>query len=320
MHQPGRMRAKLPQPLAEVLSGVSRRRTLGLAAEMAFWMFLSLVPLLAVAGFAAARLAKAHPWETWSAMRPVPTEVRDLIFQQLDRVASWRGGAVAPIAAVTFVWLASSGISAVFDALELQSGATPRSWLKKRALAVATCIALSMGVALMAILGVGVAWVERVVGAHVPSQVVSIEHGPVGTAVRRIGEAMIAVAMVAGLYRVGVPRGKGTQPYVLPGALVAVALMLALGLGYGFYVTNLGGSGGAYQAGLAAVGVTLMTLWLFSLALLLGAQLNCVLAERLRAHGTCQPSAGSSSPPTSPKPRNAPSRPRSSSRPASARH
>lgn len=314
------MRAKLPQPLAEVLSGVSRRRTLGLAAEMSFWVFLSLVPLLAVAGFVAARLAATHPWAAFSAMRAIPPQVRDLVMTQVNRVASWRGGAVAPIAAATFVWLASSGVSAVFDALELQSGARPRPWLKKRALAIATCIALSIAGAVIALLGAGVAWLVGIAGAHLPPWVVSAVHGAAGTIARWIAGLLLAIAMVAGLYRVGVPRSEDVRPHVLPGAIVAVVLMVALGLGYGFYVTHLGGSGSAYQAGLAAIGVTLMTLWLLSIALLLGAQLNCVLADRLRAsRQPWQPSAASSSPPTSPKPRTAPSRRRSSSRAASDR-
>ena len=87
---------------------------------------------------------------------------------------------------------------------------------------------------------------------------------------------------------------------------------------YGFYVTKLGGNGDAYQAGLAAVGITLMTLWLFSIALLLGAQLNCVLAGSLRRRDAWQATGGSSSPRTSPKPRTARKTPRSSWRRSSA--
>lgn len=314
------MRVKLPQPLAEVLSGVSRRRTLGLAAEMSFWVFLSLVPLLAVAGFVAARLAETHPWTAFSAMRAIPPQVRDLVMTQVDRVARWRGGAVAPIAAATFVWLASSGVSAVFDALELQSGARPRPWLKKRALAIGSCIALSIAGAALALLGSGVAWLGGLAGAHLPPTLVSIVHGPAGTIVRWIVGLLLAIGTIAGLYRLGVPRSEGVRPYVLPGAVVAIVLMVVLGLGYGFYVTHLGGSGSAYQAGLAAIGVTLMTIWLLSIALLLGAQLNCVLADRLRAGKAWQRSAASSSPPISPTPPSAPSKPRSSSRADSAHH
>ena len=43
--------------LRELLRRASRMRVLGIAAELAFWLFLALVPLATVAGIAAAKLA-----------------------------------------------------------------------------------------------------------------------------------------------------------------------------------------------------------------------------------------------------------------------
>jgi hypothetical protein len=58
-----------------------------------------------------------------------------------------------------------------------------------------------------------------------------------------------------------------------------VGLTALLGRSYAFYIARAG-AGDAYRAGLTVVGVTLMTLWLFSVALLLGVHLNRVLSER----------------------------------------
>jgi membrane protein len=297
--------------------GIGRARTLGLAAEMSFWLFLALVPLAAVAGMVAARLATSHPWLE-HALSSVPPQARDLLVQQVDRVASWHGRAVAPLAAATFVWLASSGVHAVFDALELQTG-TSRPWWKKRLLSLATCIALAIGVALLALLGTGLGWVDALIGRHLPEGLVAAAHGPLGSAIRWGTGALLAVGMVAGLYRVAIPPGAQARFPVLPGAVLAVALQALLGRAYGWYVTGLGGSGSAYQAGLAAVGVTMMTLWLFSVALLAGAELNRVLAERLRRPDAWPRSAASSSPRTSPKHRTQLSTGPSRSPPRSAR-
>jgi membrane protein len=52
-----------------------------------------------------------------------------------------------------------------------------------------------------------------------------------------------------------------------------VALETVLGFGYAFYVAKAGRSG-AYTASLAVIGVTLMGLYLFSIALLVGAAIN----------------------------------------------
>lgn len=306
-----RLRRLREHPLFKsMVAGIGRARTLGLAAEMSFWMFLALVPLAAVAGFAAARLAQAHLATFSSSLSAFPPEVRDLVVRQVDRVASWRGGTLAPVAAGTFVWLASSGVHAVFDALEVQTGAEARPWWKKRLLAIGTCVGLSVGFALVALLGAGLDWLGALVGRELPAWVMGVVHGTAGRLVRWFVGALIAVAMEAGLFRVGLS-GDYRSP-LLPGAVLAVALQAALGWVYGFYVAKLGGSGSAYEAGLAVVGVTLMTLWLFSLALLLGAQLNVVLcrarmAKGLRAGEACPSSAASSSRPTSRRPPTAPS-------------
>ncbi|HWX87760.1 MAG TPA: YhjD/YihY/BrkB family envelope integrity protein, partial [Solirubrobacteraceae bacterium] len=69
---------------------------------------------------------------------------------------------------------------------------------------------------------------------------------------------------------------------ILPGALVAVALLAGLGSGYRLYVWRAG-TGNGYLGGLAVIGVTMMTLWLFSIAILLGAELNKVIRDRLSA-------------------------------------
>jgi membrane protein len=301
-----------------MLAGVGRARTLGLAAEMSFWIFLALVPLAAIAGFVAARLATAHSRLLWDALGATPAPVRELLVRQVARVAALRGGTFAPAAAGTALWLASSGVHAIFDGLEVQTGTT-RPWWKKRLLAVGTCIAFSIGGALLGLLGAGLDWLETLLGRTLPDWVVALAHGPVAHAARWTAGALLAVALMAGLYRVAVPRPRDARYPLLPGALLAVALQAMLGWSYGFYVTKLGGSGSAYLAGLAVVGVTLMTLWLFSIALLLGAQLNCVLAEMdlagsLRPHESWRSSGASSSRPISRRPPTTPSTGPSSSR------
>ncbi len=129
--------------LRAMLTGIAQARTLGLAAEMSFWLFLSLVPLAAVAGWLAARVATSDGL-TSSMLATVPYEVKQLLEGQVRHVAAWHGSTVAPLAAGTFVWLAASGVHAVFDALEVQSG-TSRPWWKKRVLSIATCMALAVG-------------------------------------------------------------------------------------------------------------------------------------------------------------------------------
>jgi membrane protein len=260
--------------------GVGRARTLGLAAEMSFWLFLSLVPLAAVAGLMAAKIATQRAGAVGALLSSVPADARALLSAQVAQVAQGSGRRVAPLAIGMFVWLASSGVHSIFDALEVQAG-VERPWWKKRALAIGTCIGLSIGVAILGLLAVGLGWLEALAGRTVPHA--PMEGTIAGFVARATFGLAVAIGMVSALYRVGIPREARRKVrrrlIVLPGALLAVALIAALGWGYRVYVSATG-TGDAYQGSLAVIGITLMTLWLFSLALLLGAELNRVVADR----------------------------------------
>ncbi len=295
-----------------MLRGVSRARTLGLAAEMSFWLFLSLVPLAAVAGLVAARVATARASLVGELLASVPPDARKMIEAQVQQVANWQGTTVAPVAVAMFLWLAASGVHSVFDALEVQAGVS-RPWWKQRLLALAACAGLSAGVALLGLLAVGLGWMGALAGRAVP--VAGVGATVAGVVLRTVASLGIGVGMVTGLYRVGIPREARARIPILPGAILAVVLTAGLGFGYRVYVSTTG-TGDAYQGGLAVIGVTLMTLWLFSVALLLGAELNRVVAERRAPRGSargpvaeplsgakepCPTSDVSSCPPTSPR-------------------
>lgn len=262
--------------LTELWKCIDRTRTLGLAAETAFWLFLSLVPLAAVAGLVAARLSMDNWGDVAPLLGALPGSARELITGELVKVSSWNQGAVGISSAAVFVWLASSGVHAVFDALELEAGAE-RPWWKKRLLALATCVALSLAVALIGAIGPGLGAAISWVGKRTPGMNVLIEY-PIATRIARYAVGIaIVLGYVAGLYWVGVPRVEGKKRKILPGAIVAVAAETLLGLVYGFYIAKAG-DGGAYVAGLAVIGVTMTALYLFSLSLLVGALVNRRLA------------------------------------------
>jgi membrane protein len=280
----GRVRAWLDP----IVHGVVRARTVGLAAEMSFWIFLSLVPLAAVAGLVAARLAMSRAPLEGSFLSSVAPEARDLIHRQVETVARWDTGKVAPVALAMFFWLASSGVNAIFEALEVQSE-TKRRWWMRRLLAIATCVGMSVGVAVLAVLTVGFDRLASLAGRAVPLPA----RGAVvaGDFARSASGFVISVTMIAALYRVGIPRQARRSTPILPGALLAAVLLTALGWGYRFYLSNVGVDD-AYRGGLAIIGVTLTTIWLFSFALLLGAEVNTLLRDR-RAP---RPRAGSRGP------------------------
>jgi membrane protein len=264
-----------------LLADLERSRTPGLAAELAFWLFLSLIPLAAVAGMVAAKIAVGNTDLSYQLLGPLPDEVRELVARQLGEVAAWNGGAVGVKAALVFLWLASSGMHAIFDLIELKTEAR-RPWWKKRLLALGTCIVLSIGVALLALLATGLSWVGDLVSGALPREGFLPGASWVNKLLRfGIGVAT-GVALVAGIFWIGFPPTARTKIPILPGALLAVGLEVVLALAYAFYISKMG-TGSAYSASLAVIGVTLLSLYLFSLALLIGAQFNytlCVYREK----------------------------------------
>ena len=264
--------------LRRLYDGLDRTRAFGVAAQMAFWLFLAMIPLAVVAGWVVARFAVAHADVVSDVFAATPGAATSWMSQQVSEVASWNGGTVAPVATVVFVWLASSGIHAVFDGLEVQVGA-PRPWWKKRLLAIATCVGLSVGVALTTLLVTGLDWLTRFFGAHLPAAFDIFQHGGVAVGVRVIIGLLLFFGLIAGMYWVGVPQRKKRGIPIVPGAIVASLIVFATGYGYGLYLSKVGVSS-AYQAGLAIIAVTMTTLYLFSVALLVGAEVNCLRSTR----------------------------------------
>lgn len=251
-------------------------RTTGMAAEMAFWLFLSLIPLAAVAGLVLAKFAVGSA-DVAVVLDSLPAESRNLVAKQLHHVAGWRSGTVGAPAVIVFFWLASGGLHSAFDLLEVKAGAS-RAWWKKRLIAIGGCIALSLGIAIIAILAGGLRHALALLHGAAFQVGLESEAGVLDSVVRATLGMVTAVGLVAGLYFIGVPRRARQRVPVVPGALLAVGLQVFLGYGYIFYLSKVGVAS-AYQAGLSIIGVTLVALYLFSIALLVGAELNLLLAK-----------------------------------------
>lgn len=92
--------------------------------------------------------------------------------------------------------------------------------------------------------------------------------------------ALFATAVLAVFYRLAVRHSKRVTRRVLPGAFLAVVLWLVISWVFGLYVKSLA-EYAVYYGSLAAVAVLLVWLWLTSLTILIGAELNSQL-EGLR--------------------------------------
>jgi membrane protein len=265
--------------LREVVAHARKTRTLGLAAESAFWLFLGLVPLAAVAGLVAARTTASN----WAVLAPVvgalPVTTRELVTAELFTIARWNGGTVGATSAALFLWFGSSGVQALFEGLEIETAST-RPWGTRRALSILSCVVLSLLVAAIGLLATGVqTWLTRLaelVPSLEPFAAWDAPEGPL----RRAITWTATFGYVCGLYWVGVPADTRRRLPLLPGAAMAMGLAVALTSGYGFYLKRTT-NGAMYGASLAIIGLTLMWLYLLSVSILAGAVFNHALATTL---------------------------------------
>lgn len=257
------MNVRASARLKAFLAAIEERRTLGVAAEMSFWLFCSLLPLAYSALAFVVMFDRRSLASLASLFSAVPDDTRQLVSRELGSVLEHH--ATPSILTILLgVWLGSSGIHAIFDGFDAQLGVAT-AWLQKRLRALAGCIGLSVGTAI-------VAFVLRYLG--------DVFHGTTKAIVGILIVAAILYLVVAGLYLLGIPSARRMKLPRAPGTLVVVVVVGLVGVGYNTYL-GVFGDGSAFQAGLSVIVTTLIGLYLFSLALLLGLFVNQRLTEKV---------------------------------------
>jgi membrane protein len=281
------------------------------AASMAFNFFLSLIPLLVLVGFVLGHLVRTNGVEVFMGplLDTIPTTSADLVAHELQRMAGARAGSVAPLGVLTFFWLASAGVHHMMSVFEKAVHASRRKWVKQRAIALG-CV--TAGLATMALTSWGIfeadafihreeprlpqlsiSWSGRTSKARLPGdQGPGIHenrsiHGEKKKIVRMVHQrwenflalllaVVVGVSCLSAFYRYAVEHPPGHRRHSWPGAWAALAAWLLVSWAFGNYVISLA-EYAVYYGSLAAVAVLLVWLYLTSLSLLLGAEVNAIL-------------------------------------------
>ena len=243
------------------------------AAGVAFYAFLALIPALvafvSVYGLVADESDVIRQVEDLGSS--LPEEVREFLVYQLSQIvnASSTGVSIAALIAIALaLWSASSGMAALVTGIHIaRERDEPKGFVAKRGKA--------LGLTLGAIVVLGV--VLFVIVA-VPPLIRDAGLGDVGRAAFEVLRwpflAAVMVVAIASLYRFSV----GADPnlwlgLVSPGAVVAMGgWIVASGL-FAVYTANFSSYGKTYGA-LASIVVVLLWLWLSSLVVLAGAEVD----------------------------------------------
>ncbi|HET7221098.1 MAG TPA: YihY/virulence factor BrkB family protein, partial [Vicinamibacterales bacterium] len=254
---------------------------LGLAAQLAFYFLLALVPaiafVVAVASFFPPRLLD----DMLSSLGGLaPPAVVTILREQLDSLAGGSNGGILTIGLAMALWSSSAAIVSIIDAMnrayDIDEG---RPWWKVRL----TAIALTVGLALFVV----VAFALVMAGPGIADRLVS--GGQLGSAFASIWKilqwpivlALIAVAMACINYFA--PDAEQDWVWVTPGAVLATILWLLASLAFKVYLANFADYNATYGS---LGGVVILMLWFYisGLAILVGAEMNAEI-EHASPHG-----------------------------------
>ena len=243
-----------------------------LAAGIAFYVFLALLPLIASTtmiyslirepGRIIADMAKL--------IAVVPTGAQELVTRRVVEVTSaHRDGALELLLALLLtLYGGARGARSVIAALNTIYGEGDeqrfvRRWGVPLLLAIGMAAVMLLGLITMAVFG----YIDQLIPEASPAQWLAA----------RLGFwLLVALAIAAGsaaLYRYAPARRHARWVWILPGAAVATSLWLAATFGFGVYLANFDRYDLTYGS-LAAVVILQLWIYLSAFALLLGAKLN----------------------------------------------
>ena len=252
----------------------------GLAAEVAYHFLFSIVPLVifltAMSGFISRMVGVNDAMSsitTWL-FENLPTEAAEAVREPIQNVITNQSGGFLSFGAVLALWGGKNAMAALMKALNTAFGVEDsRPWWKKQAIAMGLTVAMGLaivaassfflagsfvGEGLANVLGLGDTW----------TTVWSILRFPL--------IALLLVVALAFLYWAG-PDVDAPFKWLTAGSILAVVLWIIATFGLSIYFQFAGPSAETYGA---LSGVLAFVFWLYvmSLILLLGGELNSVLA------------------------------------------
>lgn len=251
--------------------------TFNQAAVIAFYAMLSLVPLLSLV-LVFALGARTGVAEQVDALcdRLMPTEAYHLVKDQLSKIQTSTPIGLLSLSIAILLWSASSLFVAVMDTTNVAYGVRDeRPFWKKRLMAIVLTLAeivLFIGASLIIAF-----WPEVMNWFGLSALAMTL-----AAVVQWFVVVLALLTAFALAYYFG-PSVNQQWEWITPGSSLGVLTLIVASLGFQYYLHFSNTYSETYGA---LAGVVLMMLWLYlaSLALLVGAEINCII-EHAAPHG-----------------------------------
>src|SRR5258706_145498 len=195
------------------------------------------------------------------------------IINSVNDVMSKQKGGLLSIGLLLALWGASGGMVMTMTALDKAYYVhCTRSFIKQRAIAIGLTVASAALILMVVFL--------LPIGAGIITYLTNHGHlGVIGKILANIVRYVVALGLLFGIvsliYYFG-PCIKQKYHLITPGAIFTVIVWIALGFGFGFYVSHFGNFNATYGA-LGGAIVMLLFFYINAGVLLIGAELNSVL-------------------------------------------
>jgi membrane protein len=254
----------------------------GLAAEMAYHSVLAIFPfLLFLAGltsvvdnvFSTGNLTDRIVEKAGQVM---PEDAQSVLRGFTDEVLNSEGGGAITVGLLGALWAASSAVGSAMKALNRAYDVKEtRGFVKKKALAVLiTVVFVSLTLAGGVLLSTGAVMAGGIGGALGWGDEVSRLYGWA-----TIPGALILIGFAVAILYWLAPNTEHKFAWISPGAALFIVAWMIASLAFAYYVSNFG----SYNRTYGSIGaVILLLVWLYwtNFILLVGGELNAVLAKR----------------------------------------
>jgi membrane protein len=273
--------------LLRVYNNIGKDRVITIAAGVTFYSLLAMFPaiaaLVAIYGLFADPATISSNLDSLSGL--LPGGAIDVIHDQMTRIAS-RGkgtlGLAFAIGLLVSLWSANAGIKSLFDALNLVYNEEEKRGFIKLNLMSLTFTAIAIVFALFGIAALVV----------LPVALNYIGLGGATDLIFRIGRwpilfVLVALALAL-IYRYGPSRSKPKWRWITWGSAFAALAWIVGSVLFSWYAANFGSYNQTYGSLGAVVGLMLW-LWLSTIVILVGAELDAEMEHRTAQDTTAGP-------------------------------
>jgi membrane protein len=268
--------------LLETYKAMNKDRLLAVAAGVVFYALLAIFPAITAFVSFYGLFANAATIQDHLSMLSnfMPSGGLTIVQEQIARITSKPSELSAGFAAGLLIalWSANAGVKAMMDALNVIEGQDERRTFVRLNL---LSLSLTLGAIVFLLLAVG-----AVVAFPLAMSAFGLKDF-MDTTTWLIRWPLLFVLLMATLavfYRFGPSREIAPRRWLTPGAMIAALLWLAGSAALSFYLSNFADYNANYGSLGAAIGL-MMWMWLSTIVVLLGAQLDSVIERKLPARG-----------------------------------